>query len=208
MADPSMTNAAERAEEIKKVEEDIRNLESSPLYEFRKKNGYSVVLGEGNLFAEVMLIGEAPGLQEAKKGRPFVGAAGKVLDGLLKSVGLDRENVYITNVVKDRPPDNRKPTKKEMALYGQYLSRQIDIIRPLVLVALGQTAMEYLFEKFDLAERGQKLSQLHGQIFEAQAPYGKVKIVPLFHPAVTFYNLDYKNQLEADIHVLKQFVRS
>jgi DNA polymerase len=195
-----------RAKKIEQIEDEIRNLDTSPLYEYRKENGYSIVIGEGNVLADVMIVGEAPGLQEAKKGRPFVGQAGSILDRLLHSIGLERDNVYITNVVKDRPPNNRKPTSKEVALYGPYLSQQIDIIRPSVIVALGQTAMEYLFKKYNLPERDQKLGQLHGNLFEVQTSYGKIHMMPTYHPAATFYNDDVKNKLEADIQVLKQLI--
>jgi DNA polymerase len=153
-----------------------------------------------------MIIGEAPGLQEAKKGRPFVGQAGSILDRLLHTVGLERDNVYITNVVKDRPPNNRKPTSKEVALYGPYLSQQIEIIRPSVIMALGQTALEFLLKKYNLPERNQKLGQLHGKILQAQTSYGNVQIVPTYHPAATFYNEDVKNKLEEDMQVLKQLI--
>lgn len=197
-----------RAEKIQQIEEEIRNLHVSPLYDYRRESGYSVVIGEGNLLADVMIIGEAPGLQEAKKGRPFVGQAGSILDRLLNSIGLERENVYITNVVKDRPPNNRKPTAKEVAMYGPYLSQQIDIIRPLVIVALGQTAMEYLLKKYNLPERDQKLGALHGKVFQVQTSYGNVHIVPTYHPAATFYNEDVKNRLEADMLVLKQLIKT
>lgn len=195
-----------RTEQLQEIDEEIRNLEHSPLYPYRKENGYSAVLGEGNLLADIMFVGEAPGLKEAKSGRPFVGPAGLMLDRLLNSIGLKREDVYITNVVKDRPPNNRKPSSKELVIYSPFLSRQIEIIQPSVIVALGQTAMEFLFAKFEISERDQKISQVHGKVFEAQAPYGTIHIVPLYHPAVTFYNLEYKDRLEKDFHVLKKLI--
>ncbi|MGW8250177.1 MAG: uracil-DNA glycosylase [Anaerolineales bacterium] len=181
-------------------------MEESPLYEYREENGYSPVVGEGDLQADMMLVGEAPGAQEAKTGRPFVGRAGKVLDGLLQSIGVQREQVYITNVVKDRPPDDRKPTVKEIALYGPFLTRQIDIIQPDVIVSLGRVAMQYLFDRFDLPDSDQNLSQLHGQVYTSQASYGEIRVVPLYHPAAAFYNPAYRDNLEEDIQVLKQFI--
>src|ERR1044071_3884640 len=118
--------ADNRAEQLKKIAEEIRELTESPLYTYRKENNYSFVLGEGNENAKIMFIGEAPGEKEAKTGRPFVGASGRFLNELLKSIGLERENVYITNIVKDRPPNNRNPTAKEIRLYQPFLLRQID----------------------------------------------------------------------------------
>lgn len=195
----------ERAERIKQIAEEIRYLQESPLYEYRKENGYSPVVGEGDLQAHMMLIGEAPGAQEAKTGRPFVGRAGKVLDGLLESIGLQREQVYITNVVKDRPPDDRRPTSKEISLYGPFLGRQIDIIQPKVVVTLGRVATQFVFDKFDLPGGDQNLSQLHGRMYTARASYGEIHIVPLYHPAAAFYNPNYRENMEEDIQVLEQF---
>lgn len=195
-----------RFKKIQQIGDEIRNLNTSPLYEYRNENRYSGVIGEGDVLAKVMIIGEAPGLQEAKKGRPFVGQAGSILDRLLHSIGLERDNVYITNVVKDRLPNNRKPTSKEVALYGPFLSQQIDIIRPSVIVALGQTAIEFLLKKYNLPVRDQKLGQLHGKVFEVQTSYGNVHIMPTYHPAATFYYDDVKNKLEADIQVLKKLI--
>lgn len=195
-----------RAEKIRQIAEQIHDLDESPLYCYRKENGYSPVIGEGDLHAELMIVGEAPGAQEAKTGRPFVGRAGKFLDELLHSIGVKREDVYITNVVKDRPPDNRKPSAKEIAVYAPFLSRQIEIIRPAVIVCMGRVAMEHLFEKFDLPGRDQSLSQLHGQVFTARSSFGEMRIVPLYHPAAAFYNPDYKDRLKEGIQVLNQFV--
>ena len=199
--------AKDKAAQMEEIARAIRDLEESPLYHFRKENGYSAVIGEGNLDADIMFIGEAPGEQEAKSGRPFVGAAGRVLDELLQSIGLAREDVYITNIVKDRPPQNRDPTVAEIELYAPFLARQIEIIQPKVIATLGRFAMDFILEQFDMAEKGQKIGQLHGKVLKAQAPHGEVAVVPLYHPAVTFYSRDRKQTLADDFQVLKQFTK-
>jgi len=124
-----------------------------------------------------MLIGEGPGEEEDKQGRPFVGRAGKFLDELLDSAGLKREEVFITNVVKCRPPDNRDPKKAEIKACNPYLKRQIQLIDPDVICTLGNHATETLIGK-------KGITKLHGKEFEYQ---GK-KLVPLYHPAASLYN--------------------
>ena len=112
------------------VYDELVLFKDSPLYEYRTVNEYLPVIGEGSVDASIMLVGEAPGKNEAKTGKPFCGAAGKFLNILLESIGLSRDRVYITNIVKDRPPDNRDPTSEEIALYAPFLDRQIEIIKP------------------------------------------------------------------------------
>ena len=185
--------------------EEIRALEDSPLAVYRKENGYQMVFGEGDVDAQIMFIGEAPGAQEAETGRPFVGAAGGVLDDLLASIGLDREAVYITNVVKDRPPDNRDPRKAEIERYAPFLRQQIEIIQPRVIATLGRFAMTFILKWFDLPHKGKKIGDLHGQVLQAETSYDSVAVVPLYHPAAVFYNRGLQETMEADFEVLKQF---
>jgi DNA polymerase len=194
-----------RKAQLEKIAEELRDLKESPLYSYRQENNYAFVLGEGNVQAKIMFIGEAPGEKEAKTGRPFVGASGRTLDQLLKSVGMKREDVYITNIVKDRPPNNRNPTVKEIRLYQPFLLRQIDIIQPKIIVTLGRFSMEFILEQFGMAEKGQKISELHGRLLEGQTPYGEIAVVPLYHPAVALYSQDSKETLVEDFQVLKQF---
>jgi DNA polymerase len=191
---------------MQQVTQEIQDLEESPLYDYRERNNFSPVVGEGDVDADIMMIGEAPGRQEAESGRPFVGSAGKILDRLLNSIGLSRDQVYITNVVKDRPPENRDPTAEEIELYAPFLTRQIEIIEPDVIVTLGRFAMDHILDHFDLSQRGLKIGDLHGQVLQAQTSYGPVSVVPLYHPAAAFYNQDLKRTIEQDFHVLKQFV--
>lgn len=199
----------EKSAQMEQIASEIENLTESPLYAYRVENGYDPVVGEGDVDADVMFIGEAPGKREAKTGRPFVGASGRVLDELLQGIGLEREDVYITNVVKDRPPDNRDPRAAEIELYTPFLLRQIEIIEPRVVATLGRFAMEFMLEQFEVPQRGRRISDLHGQPLEVEAPFGaegKVTLMPLFHPAVALYNQNQRGTLEADFRVLKRYI--
>lgn len=191
---------------LRKIRDEIWNLSKSPLYKYRKENNYYPVIGEGNHNAKIMFIGEAPGESEAKTGRPFCGAAGKILDELIESIGLKREDVYITNVVKDRPPNNRDPQPDEIKLYFPYLARQINIIKPKVIATLGRFSMQYILEKFDLAQKTQSITQLHGKALNTKVVYGNIKIIPLYHPAVVLYNVNSKKALEEDFKVLASLI--
>ncbi len=195
-----------REKELKQVKQAVQGLKESPLYAYRVKNNYKVVFGEGNVNAPVMFIGEAPGKNEAQAGRPFVGAAGRVLNNLLESTGLKREDVYITNVVKDRPPQNRDPNAEEVATYAPFLKQQIEIIRPRVIVTLGRFAMEFILSYFNLPGQGKKIGDLHGKLLEGQTDYGQVEVLPLYHPAAGFYNDEVKKALQEDIQALKPFL--
>ena len=197
---------SDRAGQLEQIAEEIEGLEESPLYRHRKANGYLPVTGGGRADAEIMFVGEAPGKQEAKTGRPFVGRAGRLLDELLESVGLNRGEVYITNVVKDRPPGNRNPRADEIEVYGPFLLREIEIVEPDAIVTLGRFATRFVLGQFGLAERGQTIGNLHGEVLTAEACYGEVHVVPLYHPAAVFYNRDLQQTLEDDFQKLKQFV--
>ncbi len=136
-----------------------------------------LVLGEGSTNADILFIGEAPGAQEDAQGRPFVGASGKFLAEMLDSIGLQRDDVYITNIVKYRPPNNRDPLPEEIKAFWPYLMRQIDIIEPKLIVTLGRYAMNVFLP-------GLKISQVHGQL---QRQEGRL-YMPLYHPAAALYN--------------------
>lgn len=199
-----MVDQDQRENELEEVKEAVRDFKDSPLYAYRLKNHYKVVFGEGSANAQVMLIGEAPGQSEAQAGRPFVGAAGRVLNNLLEAIGLSRSDVYITNVVKDRPPQNRDPNAEEVALYSPFLQQQIEIIQPRVIVTLGRFAMDFILAYFHLPQQGGKIGALHGKLLEAKTDYGKVFVLPLYHPAAGFYNDEVKAALLEDIQALKQ----
>lgn len=191
---------------MRKIAEEVIKLKSSPLYAERIKNKVFPVIGEGSHFAKIMLIGEAPGKNEAATGKPFCGASGRILDELLASINISRESVYITNIVKDRPPLNRDPLPEEIAAYGPFLDRQIEIIQPSVIATLGRFSMRYIMEKFGLADKLDVISKMHGQIFEARALYGTIVIIPLYHPAVAIYNLHTKDELKRDFQILAKIV--
>jgi len=195
----------ERKALMRQIRDEILNLKESPLYKERIREGVFPVIGEGSHFAKIIFIGEAPGKNEAMTGRPFCGAAGKVLDELLESVGIPRESVYVTNIVKDRPPMNRDPLPDEIKIYAPFLDRQIEIIQPKVIVTLGRFSMEYILKKFQIKEN-RSISQIHGDVFETNTNFGKIKIIPLYHPAVAIYNRNEIDILKKDFEVLKNFI--
>lgn len=197
---------SDRTAQLRAIRDEVLALESSPLYRVRKENGMYPVIGEGNHHAKLMFVGEAPGRNEAKSGRPFVGAAGKILDRLLEGAGMNREDVYITNIVKDRPPMNRDPLPAEIESYGPFLDRQIDIIQPKIIATLGRFAMGYILNKFGLTEQVKPISQMHGKTVDARASYGPIKIVVLYHPAVAVYNRNSYEGLQKDFAVLKDLI--
>jgi len=199
--------------EMKKIKDEILNLEESPLYAERIANKVFPVIGAGNHDAEIMFIGEAPGKNEAKTGQPFCGASGRVLDELLKYINLDRKDIYITNIVKDRPTANRDPSPEEIKIYGPFLDRQINIIEPKIIATLGRYSAEYIMRKFNLDDKIEAISKMHGKIFNAQnndkkiqsAP--RVKIIPLLHPAVALYNSYTRDDLKKDFLEIKRYLK-
>ncbi len=198
--------STDRTEQLRAIRDELVNLKESPLYEYRQRNNYFPVIGQGSHHADIMFIGEAPGKNEAETGRPFCGASGRVLDELLESIDLDRQDVYVTNIVKDRPPNNRDPLKTEIDLYAPFLERQIGIIQPKVIATLGRFSMEFILRRFGAFQANQKISQLHGQVIKVRTAYGQASVVPQYHPAAALYNANQRETLEKDFQVLKQFV--
>jgi DNA polymerase len=143
----------EKFEKMKQIRDELLQLKESPLYQYRIENKYFPVVGEGSHTAHIMFIGEAPGKNEAETGRPFSGKSGKVLDNMLESIRLNRSDVYITNIVKDRPQENRDPTEEEIRIYAPFLDRQIDIIQPQVIATLGRFSMAYIMNRFNLTHK-------------------------------------------------------
>jgi len=152
-----------------------------------------------------MFVGEAPGLQEAKTGRPFCGAAGKILNELLESVKIKREDVYIANLLKCRPPENRDPQPEEIKDCSSYLERQIEIIKPKVICPLGRYSMKFLMEKFGLVNQIEGISKIHGRLFESKNLFQSIAIIPFYHPAVATYNPNMKGILAKDFEILEKF---
>lgn len=190
---------------LKKVKDDVVAI-SGELADLRRAGQYYPVIGEGSHEPKVMFVGEAPGENEAKTGRPFVGRAGKFLDELLASINLPREAVYITNIVKDRPPKNRDPLPSEIELYAPSLDKQIELLKPTVIATLGRFSMVYLMNRCGLDWELGPISVLHGKVFDTEIDGQKVKIVPLFHPAAAIYNQSLKPALLEDFKVLKSLI--
>ena len=175
--------------ELEKLRKEMENAKL-PL-----KGKANLVFGEGNIDCAVMFIGEAPGFNEDMQKRPFVGQAGKLLDKMIEGISWKRPDVYITNIVKRRPPENRDPLPEEIEGYKAYLARQIEIINPKIIATLGRFSMNYFLP---LA----KISRDHGKIFEAE----KRIIYPLFHPAAALRATAVMEQLKDDFKKLPTVV--
>lgn len=178
-----MTKEKKQAD-LEKLHREIENLDL-PL----KTAASRLVPGEGNPDADVVFVGEAPGGEEDKQGRPFVGAAGKFLNQLIESIGWKREDVYIANLIKHRPPNNRDPLPVEIEAYTPWLDKQLEIIKPKLIVTLGRYSMAYFL--------GEPLSitKIHGQ--PKRNKRGQV-IMPMYHPAAALYRGDLRPVLAAD----------
>lgn len=178
----------------------MKSCKKCELWENRNK----AVPGSGDHEAEVLFIGEAPGSQEDKEGKPFVGRAGGVLDDLLESADLKREDVYITNILKCRPPKNRDPKKKEIEACTPYLDKQIKAIKPNIICTLGNFATKYILNKYNLGVKS--IGKVHGKIFSINNLVLSAKILPIYHPAVVTYNPNMKETLKEDFRVLKSLL--
>jgi len=188
-----------KQEEMEVLTKEIQNCKKCDLCKTRT----NPVIGEGSLNAEIIFVGEAPGFNEDKQGRPFVGQAGKILDELLESIKLKREEVYIANILKCRPPNNRNPTQEEIKSCTNYLNRQIEIIKPKIICCLGNFATDFIMKKFGLKDRVQGISKIHGDVFTASTLNGVIKIIPLYHPAVATYNFNMLETLKKDFKKIK-----
>lgn len=191
---------------MKMVRDDVFNLIKSPLYTYRIENKFLPVIGEGSYDAPIIFIGEAPGKNEALTGKPFCGASGKVLNQLLEHVNLKREDVYITNIVKDRPQDNRDPKPEEIELYAPFLLRQIDIIKPKIIATLGRFSMDFIIKNLGITSSIESISKIHGTVFTANTSWGNVLFIPLYHPAVAVYNRGRLDELKKDFEILKLYI--
>lgn len=160
----------------------------------------NLVMGDGNVNADIVFIGEAPGKNEDEQGLPFVGAAGKFLNEMLAAAGMDRSDVYITNIVKYRPPNNRDPLPEEKKTFWPYLLKQLQIIEPKVVITLGRHSMEYFLP-------GMFISQIHGQPKRMQFGDHKLVIVPLYHPAAALYNGSMRQTLIDDFLTVPEIIK-
>ena len=180
-----------KAAALTKLRDDILKDTSLPLREA------NLVFGEGNPGSEVMFIGEAPGFYEDREGRPFVGQAGKLLNKLIEETGWKRENVYITNIVKRRPPSNRDPLPEEIEAYESYLKTQIEIINPKIIATLGRFSMNYFFP-------AAKISKDQGQIFW----WNDKLVYPLYHPAAALRSTAVLEDLKRSFQKLPELVKN
>jgi len=192
--------------EMKKVEKGVIGLKKSAICKERILNKALPVIGEGNLNAKILFIGEAPGKKESETGKPFCGASGKVLDELLGYIKLDREKVYVTNIVKDRPPKNRDPKPEEIEMYSLFLDKQIEIIKPKIIVTLGRFSMEYIMNRYGLSQERDVISKIHGKVFNTKICKQKVIVAPLYHPAVAIYNRNKIGELKKDFRKLSKYI--
>lgn len=172
------------------------------------KNCTNIVVGKGSLNAEIMFVGEAPGRNEDLQGEPFVGAAGKNLDKLLEKVGLSLESVYIANILKCRPPENRNPLPEEIKAHTPWLIEQIKTIKPKVICSLGNYATKFFLAngEVDKMKEVEGITSLHGKVREMDFLGMKIKLIPLFHPAAIIYNRSLIGEWEKDMKVVKEVV--
>lgn len=193
MTNTTPSGGGSSAEELHRISLEVEACTRCPLHLSRSR----AVPGEGNPNAEVMLIGEAPGRVEDETGRPFVGAAGKLLDNLLKDINVDRSSLFITNVVKCRPPNNRDPTDDEINACKPYLIRQIMAIKPKKIITLGRHSTRVILGLggFNVNE----VSRVRGKVFKVSIMGINVEVYPTYHPAAALYNPSIKGVLREDL---------
>jgi len=190
---------AEKLQKINKLRKQIEVCTRCSLHKTRT----NTVPGEGDVNAEIMFIGEAPGRNEDLQGKPFVGRAGDVFDQLLKSINLTREQIYLCNILKCRPPENRNPLSNEIQSCIGSLDIQIKIVNPKVIGTLGNFSTTYIFEKFKVPPA--KISSVAGTVIDIETPYGPKKIIPVFHPAVATYDVHKTDILLSHFQAFKPF---
>ncbi len=189
MADTTVDKAKALAEIAKEIE-------ANGVTPHLQATATQLVFGAGNPDADIMFVGEAPGKNEDLQGEPFVGAAGKFLNEMLGSIGLTRQDIYISNIVKYRPPDNRDPTPEEIEEFKPYLLKQIAVIRPKLVVFLGRHSMSVFLPEL-------KISQAHGQPVRK----GGQVYLPLFHPAAALYNGGMRQTLMDDFSLIPAILK-
>jgi DNA polymerase len=186
-----VTDSNGAAKTLAEIAEEVKGCTLCELF----RAATNAVPGEGNPEARVMFIGEGPGWHEDKQGKPFVGASGQFLTELIEAAGLKRDDVFITNIVKHRPPGNRDPLPDEIAACSVYLERQIDAIDPDVIVTLGRHSMNRYFP-------GERISRIHGK----PARIGSRLVVPMYHPAAALHNGSLRSTIEDDFKQLPKFL--
>ena len=179
--------------ELEKLRKKLSEIKNCDL----KNNASNLVFSDGNPSAKIMIIGEGPGANEDKEGLPFVGRAGQLLDKMLYAINLSRKNVYITNVVNYRPPENRKPTEKEVERYLPYLKKHIEIIKPKIILLLGSTAMSAILQDTDV------ISKMRGKWYEIEINKCKISSIVSFHPAYLLRQPDQKKFSWIDLKMIR-----
>ena len=180
-----------KLDNLKKLISDVKGCEL-------KKNANNLVFSDGNNKSKIMIVGEGPGANEDKEAKPFVGRAGQLLDKMLQAINLSRKNVYITNVVNYRPPENRKPTEKEIARYLPFLNKHIEIISPKIILLLGSTALRAVLGDNVV------ISKARGKWYEKKINGRIIHILPTFHPAFLMRQPDQKKFSWIDLKMLKR----
>ena len=191
---------ASKKEKLEKVVEEVRSCTRCRLCEGRK----NPVVGGGSLDSPLVLVGEAPGRREDELGKPFVGSAGKMLDQVLEKVGIERGEIFITNVVKCRPPGNRRPRAQEVDACSRHMAAILGIVAPKVIAPMGNSSTGYFMKRFGL--RRSSIGDVHGRPFPVEAEWGSVVLFPLYHPAAVLYNRSLEAELLVDFQRLKELV--
>ena len=186
---PTLENSLSKLKDLKRKIEAIQDCNL-------KKNASKIVFGDGNIHSPIMIVGEGPGQKEDELGKPFVGDAGALLNKMLKAIKIEREKIYITNVVNYRPPNNRKPEKSEINRYSEYLKEHISIIDPQILILMGSTAMEALFGG------NKRISKERGQWKEIIIKHKTYKSIITFHPAYLLRQPDQKKFSWEDLKII------
>ncbi len=184
----------DKVKNLQKLREKIYEIKNCKL----KENASNLVFSDGNPNAKVMIIGEGPGANEDKEGFPFVGRAGQLLDKMLNAINLSRKNVYITNVVNYRPPENRKPSEKEVQRYLPYLKKHIEIIKPKIILLLGSTAMNAILQNADV------ISKMRGKWNEIEINRIKIFSLVSFHPAYLLRQPEQKKFSWIDLKMIRE----
>lgn len=191
-----------KTEQLRQLRDEVVECQNCPLFKTRTLP----VIGQGSHETKVIFIGEAPGANEDRTGVPFCGAAGNVLSELLESIDCKREEVYIANILKCRPPGNRDPLPNEIEACTPFLERQIQILRPKLICPMGNYASAFILRRFGLGDKVQGISRIHGQVFDAQVSWGEFKIAAFYHPAVAVYNANMKKVLKDDLLAVKDLI--
>lgn len=183
----------DKKQKLAELKQKMQADQSLPL----RKGATQLVFGEGNVDAEIYFLGEAPGFYEDRDGRPFVGQAGKLLDKNLENIGLKREDVYISNVVRFRPPENRDPEPEELLAFAPYVDEEINIIQPKLIVTLGRFSMGKFLPDV-------KISQVHGQARIVRFQGQDYTVLPMYHPAAALRATAVLNEFEKDFQKIPQ----